>query len=481
MNLRKLIDTLLKEPREAEWLEFKENNDQPQLIGEYLSALSNSACLHDRSHGYLVYGIQNKTHEVKGTSFKPHATKGKGDEDLEPWLARLLAPRVDFRIFEHDYDGKSVVLLRVDATSNTPVKFSGEAFIRIGEHKHKLKKFPEKERKIWQKTPPTAFEKGSALSHQSGDEVLKKIDYPSLFDLLDIPLPDNRTGILDKLIEEDIIRPDDSGYSISNLGGILFAKDLNFFPSLKRKAVRVVIYSNDTRIRAKKEQIGTRGYAVGFTGLIDYIHDQLPANELIEDALRVDQKMYPKVVIREFVANAIIHQDFSILGAGPMVEIFDTRLEITNPGQPLVDTDRFIDHAPRSRNETLASIMRRMNICEERGSGVDRALSAVEISQLPAPDFQSEPQFTRVTLFSYRDFKDMSRVDRIRACYQHCCLRWVCRNFMGNATLRERLGIKESNYPMVSKVIKNTIDAGLIKPADPENKSTKKKYIPWWG
>jgi predicted HTH transcriptional regulator len=481
MHLKKLIDTLLREPHESEWLEFKENNDQPQLIGEYLSALSNSACLCDQSHGYLVYGVENNTHEVKGTSFKPHIAKGKGNEDLEPWLARLLAPRVDFRIFEYDYEGKPVVVLRVDATNNTPVKFSGEAFIRVGEHKHQLRKFPEKERKIWQKTPPTAFESGISISGQSADEVFKKIDYPAFFDLMGLPLPDNRSGILAKLAEEDIIRSDEDGFTISNLGAILFAKDLNVFPSLKRKAVRVVVYAGDTRINAQKEQAGTRGYAVGFEGLVDYIYDQLPANELIEGALRTEQKMYPKVAIREFVANAIIHQDFSITGAGPMVEMFETRIEITNPGNSLVDTDRFIDHAPKSRNEALAALMRRMNICEERGSGVDRALKAIEIAQLPAPEFQSEEQYTRITLFSYRDFKKMNRTDRIRACYQHSCLQWVCRDFMSNATLRERLGIDSQNYSMVSRIIRDAIERKLIKPADPENKSNKKKYIPWWG
>lgn len=477
MHLKQLIDALRMEPHEAEWLEFKENNDQPQLIGEYLSALSNSACLHDQKYGYLVYGIEDKTHEVKGTSFKPRIIKGKGSEALEPWLARLLAPRIDFRIFEYDYEGKSVVLLRVDATGNTPVKFSGEAFIRIGEHKHKLKEHPGKERKIWKKTPPTAFEEGIAIAGQSADEVFKKIDYPAFFDLMELPLPDNRAGILDKLIEEDIIHPNGNGFSISNLGGILFAKDLNLFPSLKRKAVRIVVYSDDTRINAQKEQAGIKGYAVGFEGLVDYIYDQLSANELIEGALRVEQKMYPKVAIREFVANAVIHQDFSITGVGPMVEIFKSRMEITNPGNSLVDTNRFIDHAPKSRNEALAAFMRRMNICEERGSGVDRALNAIEVAQLPAPEFQSEDQYTRITIFAYADFRHMSQADRIRACYQHCCLRWVCRDFMSNATLRERLGVKDGNYPMVSRVIKNTIVAGWIKPMD----SDSRRYIPIWG
>lgn len=482
MPLRKLIDTLRAETHETEWLEFKQNNDHPQLIGEYLSALSNTACLRDRPHGYLVYGIDDSSHDVVGTAFKPHETKGKGNEGLEPWLARQLSPHIDFRIFEYDYDGKLVVLFRVDATVNTPVKFSGDAFVRVGEHKHSLKKHPEKERKIWKKTPPTPFEAGIAAAEQNADDVFKKIDYPTLFDLLNIPLPDNRAAILDKLIELEVIQVEDTGYGITNLGGILFAKDLNLFPTLKRKALRVIFYNDDSRINAKKEQVATKGYAVGFERLVDSVYEQLPANELIEGALRVEQKMFPKVALRELLANALIHQDFSLTGTGPMVEVFATRLEITNPGTPLVDTGRFIDHAPKSRNEALASLMRQMNICEERGSGVDRALASIEMVQLPAPEFMGEADFTRIILFAYREFKEMSRVDRVRACYQHCCLCWVLQNFMTNATLRGRFDIKDSNYPMVSKVIKNAQAAGLIKPADPESRSPRdRRYIPFWG
>ncbi|MBN2163517.1 MAG: putative DNA binding domain-containing protein [Pontiellaceae bacterium] len=481
-TLRHLIDTLRAETRESEWLEFKRNNDHPQLIGEYLSALSNAACLSDKSHGYLIYGIDDETHDVVGTTFKPHDTKGKGNEGMEPWLARLLSPRMDFHIFEYDYDEKRVVIFRIDATVNTPVKFSGTAYVRVGEHKKLLSDYGEKERKIWKKTPPTPFEKAVALQRQSSDDLLKKLDYPAFFDLLDFPLPENRSGILEKLEEENVIVSTADGYSITNLGAILFAKDLHDFPALERKIVRVVVFRDDTKLYPIKEMPGAKGYAVGFESLIDWIYDQLPANELIEDALRVEQKMYPKVAIREFVANAIIHQDFSIAGAGPMVEIFATRMEITNPGKPLVEPDRFIDHSPISRNETLASLMRRMRICEEWGSGVDRAVHNIEIFQLPAPDFIAEERYTRVILFSYRDFKDMGRPDRVRACFQHCILRWLARDFMTNTTLRVRFGIKDSNYPMASKVIKEALEAGRIKLADPESKSgPTRKYIPSWG
>jgi predicted HTH transcriptional regulator len=95
--------------------------------------------------------------------------------------------------------------------------------------------------------------------------------------------------------------------------------------------------------------------------------------------------------VRELVANALIHQDFSLSGAGPMVEIFDGRIEITNPGEPLVDTDRFLDSPPTSRNEGLASLMRRFRICEERGSGIDKVVAQLELYQLPPPVFEVPP------------------------------------------------------------------------------------------
>ena len=479
-QIKHLLTALLDEG-ENEWLEFKCNNHEPQLIGEYLSALSNGAALCEKRFAYLIYGIDDDTHVITGTHFDPWTCKGKGNEDLEPWLARGLDPRIDFKILEYKEDDKKVIIFKIDVAHTRPTKFGGQAYIRIGEHKKPLAGYPEKERKLWDAFNKTRFEHRIALENQSSDDVLAKIDYPAFFDLLDIPLPDNRAGILEKLQEDRVIEKEAGVFNITNLGGLLFAKSLKEFPSLMRKAPRVIIYNDESKLNARKEQVGDKGYAAGFASLIDWLDDQLPANELIESSLRVEQKMYPKVAIREFVANALIHQDFSLSGVSPMIEIFPSRMEITNPGSPLVSPLRFIDHSPRSRNEEIASLMRRMKICEERGSGVDRAICEIELFQLPAPEFQAEEDYTRVTLFSHRLLKDMEKKDKIRACYQHCVLAWLKKDFMNNASLRERLGVEEKNYSMVSRIIKDAIVAGLIKTSDPENKSTKKKYIPWWG
>lgn len=108
-----------------------------------------------------------------------------------------------------------------------------------------------------------------------------------------------------------------------------------------------------------------------------------------------------------------------------MVELFEDRIEISNPGRPLVDTLRMMDEPPRSRNESLAALMRRMNMCEERGSGIDKVVFEVELHQLPAPSFVLKEQSMVVTLYSHRELKDMSKDERIRACYQHACLKCV--------------------------------------------------------
>jgi predicted HTH transcriptional regulator len=478
---RDFIDKVRAAPAETEWIEFKLSYANPQRIGEYISAISNSASLNGQKAGYIIWGIDDKTHEIVGTNFRPRICKGKGNEDLEPWLLRGLNPAVDVKIVELGYDVGSVVVFQVTAARNQPVCFYSKAYIRIGSTTHSLSKFPEKERRIWHMDNTMLFENDVALPNLSSDDVLAKINYPAVFDLLKHPFPDNRAGILNFLENEGIIEQCDSAYAITNLGAVLFAKDFRMFPSLERKAVRVVYYKGNDRLQALKEDVSYEGYAVTFEALIDRIWDQLPANEVIKDALRVEEKMYPKLAIREIVANALIHQDFFIRGTGPLVEIFSCRMEITNPGKPLIEPIRFIDHPPQSRNEKLASLMRRMNICEERGSGIDRAIGEVEVYQLPAPEFQAENDFMRVTLFSHRTLSGMDRKDRVRACYQHCCLRYICHDYMTNTSLRKRLGIKDRNYSIASRIIKDTIDSALIKVSDPDNKSPRdRKYVPFW-
>lgn len=479
-ELLSIISDIQASPKECEWVEIKKDNSNPQIIGEYISALSNGAAYMGQSKGYLVYGIDDNTHEIIGTHFKPKQEK-IGNQEIENWIATQLSPRIDFVIYEDiEIKGKRVVLFIIDSAGNTPVKFRGTAYIRVGSYKKPLSEHPEMERKIWQNTHNNSFELKYAKKDLSGDEVLQLLDYPSVFKLLNIPLPETKTGIIEKLAEENLIHKRASCYDITNLGAILFATDLNKFSLLSRKAVRVIFYKGNDRIDAIKEQTGKFGYAIGFEGLVNYISERLPVNEEIGKTLRKETPIYPEKAIREFVANALIHQDFSIGGTSPMIEIFKNRMEISNPGKPLIDVLRFIDHTPISRNEMLASIMRRMNFCEERGSGVDRAIAQCELYQLPAPDITKDDICTKVTMFAPQSMRQMNKEDKVRACYQHCCLQYVAGEKMTNETLRGRLNIAASNYSIASRIISDTIAAGLIKLEDSSKSRKYAQYIPIW-
>ncbi len=482
MDPATLLKRLLALPRETEWVEWKENDHRPDDIGEYLSALSNAAALHGKEAGYIVWGICDADKAVVGTTFRPREAK-VGNEELQNWLATLLTPPTGFRFQELTYAAKSVVIMEVAPATSIPVRFKETEFIRVGTYKKKLKDHSDKERDLWTLFARTTFEGGIARGHVAADEVLALLDCAAYFDATKQSLPENRSGILERLAAEKLIVAHPGGtYDITNLGAILFAKALTAFDRLARKALRVVIYRGNNRVETIREQTGARGYAVGFEGAIGFIDSQLPQNEQVGRALRREVRMYPEAAVRELVANAIIHQDFAMTGTGPMVEIFTDRIEITNPGQPLVDTMRFIDSPPRSRNEALAAFMRRINICEERGSGIDKVIFQVELFQLPPPDFAVAGDHTRAVLFAYKTLAQMDKQDRIRACYQHACLCCVSNQNMTNASLRKRFAISDDNYPMASRIIADTVKAELIKPFDPDNRSRKHaRYVPFWG
>lgn len=479
-SVERLLRTLLALPRETSWIEFKQNNHNPDLILEYVSALANAAALADRPCGYLVWGIEDETHAVVGTSFRPHSEK-KGNEDLEPWLHHSVTPSTRLEFLEVVLEGKAVVVLEIERAWRQPVRARDKEFIRIGSQKTALRDHPEKERALWKVFDRTSFEDGIAASDLDGNVVTELLDCGSYFSLTKQREPDSRSGVLDSLLADRlIVEAPGERWSITNLGAILFAKRLDQFSTVSRKAVRVVVYKGIDRVRTEKEQQGGRGYASGFAGLIDYVMALVPANEEIKKALRESRPMYPTLAVRELVANALIHQDFSVTGAGPMVELFADRIEITNPGQPLIEVDRFLDKPPRSRNETLAALMRRMGICEERGSGIDKAVFEIEFNQLPAPLFEVLGENTRIVLFAHQPLSKMSRVDRVRACYLHACLKYVSRGHLTNSSLRERFGIEEKNSATASRLIKEAVDAGRIVPERDDSSRKLMRYLPHW-
>lgn len=462
------IDAWRAARSEHQNLEFKEAKNQfdNRKLCRYCVALANEG------GGHLLLGIEDvPPRKVVGTS------AFNDPVEMAAKLFQTLNFRVEIEEVAHP-DGRVLVFHIPSRPLGTAYQFEGAYLMRAGEELVAMSE--DRLRQIFSEGQPDWLSQ-PAKTDARDDEVIALLDTQAYFDLMKLPYPTQRTGVLERLASEGLIKRGSSGWEISNLAAILLAKKLDAFShALARKAPRVVIYDGVNKLKTKDDKPGMRGYAVGFEALVDFVHSAAPQNRFIEEAVRKEVKMFPKQALRELIANALVHQDFLMTGASVMIEMYDDRVEISNPGLPPIKVERFIDEY-RSRNERLADLMRRLGICEEKGSGIDKVISASEVFQLPAPDFRVGELRTTAVLFAHQDFPVMTKADRIRACYQHCCLQYLSGQRMSNQSLRQRFGVDDSKVATVSLVITATKDAGLIKADDSESSSTRyARYLPFW-
>ena len=475
-----LVDELLKRQTETTWIEFKENLDDGEKIGRLISALSNAARLEEKDSAFVVWGVQDETLQIVGTKFDPFSKK-IGNQVFELWLRQRLSPAPAFQFREVKHPLGRIILLEIPSPSIAPTAFESIPYIRVGSATPKLSDDHARYQALIEKIRPYSWENGVARSYLQATEVLRLLDYTSYFKLTKTAIPEQESTILSTLEGDRLIKRDVGGrWNISNLGAILFALDLaDFGPSVARKGVRFVRYDGpDRTMIVTHRQDGKRGYASGFEGLLEYVNGLLPRNEHIGQALRETHPLFPTLSIRELVANALIHQDLTISGAGPQIELFRDRIEITNPGKSLIETERMIDQPPRSRNEAMASLMRRMGMCEEQGSGLDKVLRETELFQLPAPLLRSSENSMQVVLYGPRTFAEMTSDERVRACYFHAVLCFMAGERMKNTSLCKRFGIETRNAAQASTVLNKTLEARLIKYADEDH--PRAGYHPHW-
>ena len=461
------IDLWRQSPTELQRLEFKEAKTQfdNRRLYEYCVAIANEG------GGHLLLGVADKPpRPVVGTQ------AFNDPVGMAEKLFQAVGFRVDIEQVMHP-DGRVLVFHIPSRPRGTAYHLDGKYLMRSGEALVPMSE--DQLRRVFAEGGPDWLEEYSKTGLDA-QQIVELLDTQGLFELLKLPYPTERAGVIDRLARERLIDAQGSAFAIRRLGALLLAKRLEDFPDLSRKAARVVVYTGISKLDTRLDQTGSKGYAVGFQGLVRFIMAQLPQNEVIEDALRKEIKLVPEVVIRELVANALIHQDLTIVGTSVMVEIYSNRVEISNPGEPIVPVERFID-GYQSRNERLADLMRRMRICEEKSSGIDRVVQAAEVYQLPAPDFRAAHRRTVATIYGPRPFEEMDREDRVRACYQHSSLKWVMSERMTNQSLRERFHLPENKSAIVSQVISATIEAGMIK-ADEKVGGSRKfaRYLPFW-
>lgn len=474
-----LLERLLSESSESAWLEFKRSKFDPNDIGQYISALSNGAMLKGRDRAFIVFGINNGTREKVGTTVRLKKEKVNG-ELFEHWLNQRIAPRIFINMEDFMCEDKWFSIIEMEQTYERPVSFSHDEYIRIGEIKRKLSEFPEYARYLWMVTGRHKFESAVAKTNVDEETVLDLLVTDALYKLLNLQKPQSNKEIMRKLEEMELVKDNlDNYYDITNLGALLFARNVATFPSIERKSLRIIKYTGIDKSETEYEKEGKLGYAAGFSGMINYLVDHLPKREKIVEGIRHTVHEYPVDAIRELVANALLHQDLTITGTAPLVEIFQNRIEISNPGSSLVSEDRMLD-GQRSRNEKLANTMRKLGICEEQGSGLDKAFMAIESTGLPAPTFIFSEDSVRIVLWGSEYLTKMSKQDKIRACYFHCALRWVLGNPMNNASLRERFRLDQNQYQVASNIIRETVKAGKIVPEYAGQSRKNARYIPYW-
>lgn len=467
-------------PQELNELDWKEElSPNNKKLSGHISAFANQP-----GGGFLVFGIENKTGTVKGVNQADaevivQKLSGICRESVNPIVA------IDHAI--ELYDGRPLLFVYIKESAIKPVHIASgtleDAFIRSGGTTRKASRQEVGSLMLNSKTPQ--YEELHASKLKSGAEILDALDYRTIYKLLDKPIPQNQEEIVKWLENEKMIQViDGAGNYITNFGALAAAQNLKDFDSLARKCIRLIKYKGKNKSETEKEYPGSKGYAIGFEGLIEFVKALLPGSEIIKNALRKETVVYPEIALRELIANALIHQDFTVRGSGPMIEIFDDRIEISNPGKllPTKKIDRLIRTTPESRNEILASAFRRYNICEERGSGLEKAVTAIELYGLPPLRFEELENSFRVTMYSPKTFAELTQKERVEACYQHSILKYYSGGGMTNTSLRERFKMHEKQRPQVSLVIKDALDKGRIKPKDPNNVSTKfAEYIPIWG
>jgi predicted HTH transcriptional regulator len=481
--LKKELLNFIHTHDESEILDYKENLSDAQAIGEYISALGNAALLNSNYFAYLIWGVKDTTKEIVGTRFNYHSdnTNHANHMPLQTFLETFVDPRLFLTFDELTIEEKKVTCLTIDVRNVTrPIKFKGKEYIRSGTSKKPLAEFPEKERRLWLSFETSKFELEFANTDLSWEEVCNLLDTDFFAKQLEIVSEDD---LIKQLLQSKIITKTNSSFNITNLGAYTLAKDLQRFPYLLKRAVRITKYSGDHNYdNAEFDREGNVGIAVSFNNVIKVIMGLIPKNEDYSKGTRKDVPIFPKLAIRELVANALVHQDFTIQGSRPFVEIYDSRIEISNPGTPLIAPDRFLDYKPKSRNDELANVLGMLKIVESRGTGIDKVVHELEINDLPAMEISIQgDDNTVVELEKKKPFKSLSVTEKNQSIYWHACLKYVENKQIDNSSLRKRFNLDKNWSAQISSAINNAVEAELIKAYDPNAGRKFIKYIPYWG
>lgn len=470
---KQLLDSL-KKKMELNELDWKAKLPGNKKIAQHISAFANYS-----GGGVLAIGVD----DAGNLLYKKGADPFFRDqiEKITNIARDMLDPtvRLDYTIIS--INAHDVLLVHIKESSSKPVCIQGdinESYIRSGGSTRKMDRSEIQE--AFRTSLSDQYELGHALSQCTEKQVLSMLDYQHFFQALRLPIPSNSAAILRRLEYEEIIeRHSDKTFSITNLGALLLANSLDEFPALRSHHVRIIQYQGNNNQSTVKEIQIKQGYAMSLGLILNQMKWIVPNSEVYVNGKR-ETIEYPLLVMREAIVNALIHQDLGQLNADIKIEIYSSRIEISNPGRPLIDPNRFVDHPSKTRNKLLAQKLRILGLCEEHGKGCDEMIRLLETVRLPAPKFEAGDNYTRVTLFFPKKFEEMTVKERIENTYWHACIMHVEGKKMTNTTLRERFDVPEKNRQAISRIISKSIENGMIKDGTTPNQKKSAFYLPYW-
>lgn len=459
------IDALLNHP-ETRTVEFKaarETFSRDEAIN-YCVAIANEG------GGELVLGVTDKLpRQICGSNAIP---------DLNAFEL-LVTQKTKLNVVAREIKTESgrVVIFQIPRRRRgEPVEHDGKYLVRRGESLvpmglDALREILD-EAKIAEESLP-------AMSDLRDDEVGQLLDTDAFFRLIG-ETPPGQQDRLARLEHRRLLTRTGHRWSITNAGALFLARDLGDFADLALRRVRLIRYDARDRLNATLDQFEARGYGLSFDALTAAVTAQYATREVIDGGRRELRPDYAPRAVREFVGNALVHQDLEERSTQLVIEVFDDRLEIRNPGRPTIDIRRFVDET-KARNPDLAEVMRLARFTEIRGSGVDRALEAIESLVQRAPEFVLHDAATSVILRGQLDVSQMTDDEKVRTVYLHCCLRYEQRQSLTNTSLRQRVNLPPSKTWLASNMISATVEAGLIKP-DPRAGTSRKyaAYLPFF-
>jgi len=352
-----LLDELCSYEYEKEWFEFKENFDNDDELGEYISALSNSAAYCGKKESFLIWGINDKTHKAVGTSFN-YDKNAKHGEPLKHYLERQLSNNVLIDFKECEYQNKRVVVLTISAAKTIPVDWKGQRFIRVGSSKERMSKFPEREVylfKILREGLPTIVNTPSKYQDLSFNKlfgyygskgiILKEETFKKNLGLL---TDDGKYNIQAQLLSDNSQLP----LRVSIFDGE--TKASNLF-SVREFGFNCLLYSLDELLR--------------YGDVLNIIQAD-ERNRIVE---RKETSLFESKAFNEAIINAILHNKW-LDGNEPMISVFSNRIEILSRGTlaPTQSLEGFFLGESIPVNDKLSDIFLQLHISEKSGRGVPK-------------------------------------------------------------------------------------------------------------